>query len=93
MKTILKRWNKRISNLSFWGTLTGLLLLLSSCREYLNVVPDNTLTLDNVFSVKEEAYNALAKVYSYMPFDNHINYTDWWLGDEWVTPTSYDNTS
>ncbi|HYH56741.1 MAG TPA: RagB/SusD family nutrient uptake outer membrane protein, partial [Anseongella sp.] len=55
-----------------------------SCNEYLNVVPDNTLKLENIFDLKEEAWNALAKVYSYMPKDDNTHVTTWTLGDEWV---------
>jgi hypothetical protein len=67
---------------------TGLLLVLLlgslSCREYLDIVPDDTITLDDFFSRKEMAWNALAKVYSYMPDDPHTQNTSWTLGDEWI---------
>lgn len=59
-------------------------IYFTSCREYLDVVPDNTLTLDNIFAVKEEAWNALAKIYSYMPTDHETHSTMWTLGDEYV---------
>jgi len=38
-----------------------------SCRDYLDIVPDNVLTLDNIYSNREQAIQALAKTYSYMP--------------------------
>src|SRR5690554_5044323 len=55
-----------------------------SCKKYLDVVPDNTLKLENLFDLKEDAWNALAKVYSYMPTDDNTHTTSWTLGDEWV---------
>lgn len=68
-------------------TLIIFLMIASSgisCKKYLNIVPDNTLTLEDIFELKEQAQNALAKVYSYMPriYDTHA--TAWTLGDEWV---------
>jgi hypothetical protein len=73
--------------------LVSTIMVSSSCTAYLDIVPDNTLTLEDIFLVKEEAYNALAKVYSYMPHDEHINLSLWFLGDEWITPASYENTT
>ncbi|MHA7109641.1 RagB/SusD family nutrient uptake outer membrane protein [Sunxiuqinia elliptica] len=60
------------------------LFTLSACTDYLDVVPDNTLTLEDLFKQKEEAWNALAKVYSYMPEDDETHNTTWTLGDEWL---------
>jgi hypothetical protein len=67
--------------------------LLSSCSEYLEVVPDNTLTLENIFAVKEEAYNALSKIYSYMPAIHDTHNSTWTLGDEFVGRLDYDSNS
>jgi hypothetical protein len=64
--------------------LVGLVYCTLSCTEYLAVVPDNTLKLENIFSMKEDAYNALAKVYYYLPYDNRTHDTRWLLGDDWV---------
>ncbi|MDR1887759.1 MAG: RagB/SusD family nutrient uptake outer membrane protein [Prevotellaceae bacterium] len=64
--------------------LTWVTAVLPSCSDYLNVVPDNTLTLADIFSVKEEAYNALSKIYSYMPADHDTHATTWSLGDEYI---------
>ncbi|RKE57511.1 RagB/SusD family nutrient uptake outer membrane protein [Sphingobacterium detergens] len=57
---------------------------LGSCSKYLDVVPDNTLKLEDIFNIKVEAYNALAKVYSYLPNDDQTHVTSWSLGDEWL---------
>ncbi|GAP73011.1 RagB/SusD family nutrient uptake outer membrane protein [Candidatus Symbiothrix dinenymphae] len=56
-----------------------------SCSDYLNIVPDKNKTLEGIYTTREEAYNALASVYFYMPLDNRRKST-WLLGDEWVQP-------
>jgi hypothetical protein len=55
-----------------------------SCTEYLDVVPDNIRTIEDLFKIREDAYHALAKVYSYMPEDNFVHHTTWTLGDEYI---------
>lgn len=67
--------------------LSGIILLfilLSACEGYLDVVPDNTLTLEDLFKQKEEAWDALAKVYSYMPHIDETHNSMWTAGDEWI---------
>ncbi|MDR3245086.1 MAG: RagB/SusD family nutrient uptake outer membrane protein [Prevotellaceae bacterium] len=76
------------------SAVNGLLILacmalMSSCGDFLDVVPDSTLKLENIFSTKEEAYNALAKAYSYLPRDDQFDVSSWLMGDEWVTPMTY----
>jgi hypothetical protein len=66
---------------------------MTSCKDFLDVVPDSTLKLEDIFSTKEEAYNALAKAYSYLPFDDRQNNSSWLMGDEWITPIAYSYTS
>jgi len=67
----------------FFG-ITLFALLLPSCSNYLNVVPDNTLTLENIFTKKESAYDALAKVYNYLPQESDTHNTTWSLGDDFI---------
>jgi len=62
----------------------ALMMTFSSCKGYLDVVPDNVITLDNVYGTMEEAYNALAKAYSYIPNDWDTHATTWNLGDEYI---------
>jgi hypothetical protein len=45
----------------------GLMLGTVSCSDYLDVVPDNVTTLDNAFSLKNEAEKYLFTCYSYIP--------------------------
>ena len=51
--------------------LYGVLLLLvagiSSCKKYLDVVPDNIATIENAFKLRIEAEKYLFTCYSYMP--------------------------
>jgi hypothetical protein len=64
-----------------------LLLLLfcsPSCSSYLDIVPDNTTTIEDFFERREMALQALAKVYSYLPQDHVAYYSTWLLGDEWM---------
>ena len=72
---------KQISKLLI---IISVVIALPSCSEYLDVVPDNTMTLEDLFKLKEEAWDALAKVYSYMPTDDETHNTFWTLGDEWL---------
>ncbi|GHT79116.1 membrane protein [Bacteroidia bacterium] len=66
--------------------------ILPACNKYLDVVPDKNMTIETIFSRKEEAYNALAATYSYMPNDSKRQ-SRWLLGDEWVNPqATTDNT-
>ena len=62
----------------------------SSCTKYLDVVPDSTKTIEDIFSLKEEARNALAKVYSYLPSDYITDNSHYLLGDEYVGRLDYD---
>jgi len=59
------------------------LLLLNACSKFLDIVPDNTITLEDYFANKESAYNALSNVYAGLPNNHLINYTEWLLGDDW----------
>lgn len=63
----------------------GLILaLIFSCSDYLDVVPDNTLTIEDLFKQKEEAWDALAKSYSYLPQIDETHTSLWTAGDEWL---------
>ncbi len=64
--------------------IVSILAILPACTDYLNVVPDNTMTLEDLFKTKEEAWDALAKVYSYMPSEQLTHETMWLAGDEWI---------
>lgn len=61
-----------------------LLAVIPSCTDYLDVVPDNTITLEDLFKSQEEAWDALAKVYSYMPRIDATHSSIWTCGDEYL---------
>lgn len=62
----------------------AVILLLSACSKFLDIVPDNTITLEDYFANKESAYNALSNVYSGLPRNHTIHGTEWLLGDDWL---------
>ena len=62
---------------------TVALLSVTGCN-YLDIVPDNVLQLEDIFETKEKAYNALADCYSYMPDNFHMHTGIQMLGDEFV---------
>lgn len=47
--------------------LTGMLVLASSCQDYIDVVPDNVATIEHAFSLRNEAEKYLYTCYSYLP--------------------------
>ncbi|GHT51514.1 starch-binding protein [Bacteroidia bacterium] len=72
---------KKIENILCIGLM---MLFPVSCSDYLDVVPDNTLKLEDLFTTKEQAYNALAKVYNGLPREDNTHDTSWTLGDDFV---------
>ncbi|MFV0419414.1 MAG: RagB/SusD family nutrient uptake outer membrane protein [Dysgonomonas sp.] len=71
---------------SIYKILFSIFLSISilSCQDYLDVVPDNTLELESIFQKRESAFNALAKVYNYMPQDDKTHQSTWLMGDEYI---------
>ena len=59
-------------------------VLLPGCAKYLDIVPDNVLTLEEIFSSKESAYDALARAYWFLPRESDTHATPWLLGDEYI---------
>jgi hypothetical protein len=62
-----------------------------SCRGYLDVVPDNVLTLDDIYSNREQALSGLAKTYSYLPKIEKVNSSEWILGDDFICDINDNN--
>jgi hypothetical protein len=84
MKLIHIKKMKRIRQIILTGFLSGTVLCNLSCDKYLDIVPDNTVTLEDYFNRKSQAWNTLSKVYSYLPDDPGTAHTSWTLGDEWI---------
>jgi hypothetical protein len=49
------------------------ILILSSCKKFLDIVPDNIPTLDHAFSDRYQAEKYLFTCYSYLPQDGDVN--------------------
>lgn len=60
---------------------------IAGCNKYLDVVPDNVVTIDNAFTLKREAEKYLFTCYSFLPTENQpINSLGFMAGDECWLP-------
>jgi len=67
--------------------LLGLMVIaLSSCKKYLNVVPDNIATIDNAFTLRNQAEKYLFTCYSFLPRLGDIANPTFMGSGEMVTP-------
>ncbi|MGY8920190.1 MAG: hypothetical protein ACKVJ4_07450, partial [Flavobacteriales bacterium] len=64
------------------------MLTLTSCDEYLDIVPDQTQELDLLFDREESAYTALATCYSYLPKNDDLYSSYVTATDALTTPIS-----
>jgi hypothetical protein len=64
--------------------LTVGLLYCTSCTDFLDVVPDNTLTVDDIFTTKKNAIQALSNAYRYLPHYDATHASPFMLGDEYI---------
>lgn len=53
--------------------LLCLALFTSSCHKYLDIIPDDVATIDNAFTLRQEALKYLATCYSYLPDEADYN--------------------
>ena len=63
--------------------IASVALVAATGCDYLDIVPDNTVELTNLFETKDKAYRALTDVYSYFPDPNGVHSSYWLAGDEW----------
>lgn len=72
--------------------LISLSITLSNCSDYLNIVPDNIVTVDKMFENKSKIIQALATCYAFLPdnFNDHYR-TRLTLGNECMFPSVYAN--
>jgi hypothetical protein len=69
----------------FNTTVLAIILIAAvSCKKYLDVVPDNTLKVEDIYDTKTDAWNALARAYNFIPRDDDTHLSTWTLGDEWL---------
>lgn len=84
----MKRYNTR----KRYILLLGLVVTLSSCKNYLDQVPNDRITIEGVFKKKANSEQYLANVYSYVP-DESNQWENWpWEGtsdDVDITWTKY----
>jgi starch-binding outer membrane protein, SusD/RagB family len=68
------------------------LLLGSLSCDFLEIVPENTATLEDAFTRPAEAKNFLHSLYSFLPkLNDHLTYPELWGNDEVIIPwTWYD---
>ncbi|MEJ2881594.1 RagB/SusD family nutrient uptake outer membrane protein [Pedobacter sp. GR22-6] len=64
----------------------SMMVLISSCKKYLDIIPDNVATIDNAFTLRNEAEKFLFTCYSYLPKDGDPSYNIGFMaGDEvWI---------
>ncbi|MDR1129557.1 MAG: RagB/SusD family nutrient uptake outer membrane protein, partial [Prevotellaceae bacterium] len=83
---------KKISKISL--LLLIAVMCFTSCNKYLDIVPDHIAKVEDLFTTKADAKDALAKIYSYLPALDNIHETPYLLGDEYVsTRSDYDYDS
>jgi starch-binding outer membrane protein, SusD/RagB family len=84
------KWKKLIDRLFLIATLA---VGISSCKKYIDVVPDNVATLDHAFKLRNEAEKYLFTLYSYMPKGGDGWYNPGFMaGDEiWLPETAQDH--
>ena len=65
------------------GVFTLIILsVVSSCKKFLDVVPDNVATIDNAFTMRNQAEKFLFTCYSFMPKSGNIDLDPAMLGGD-----------
>jgi hypothetical protein len=83
---------KKISKISL--LLLTAVMYFTSCTKYLDIVPDHIAKVEDLFTTKADALDALAKIYWYLPVLDNIHESPYLLGDEYVcTRGDYDFNS
>jgi hypothetical protein len=75
---------KTIQKTKQWTIMLLFTGMFTACADFLDVVPDNTLTVEDYFVNREQAMNALTNVYAGIPNNQLIHATEWLLGDDWL---------
>jgi len=75
----------KMKNIILYSLLFSM-LLLGSCSDYLDVVPDKTQEISLLFERREAAYNALATCYHFLPQEDGVFSTSAFASDELTTP-------
>ena len=64
---------------------------IPSCKDYLDVVPDEAETLESLYATRESAWDGLAKIHSYLPNITDADLSPWLLGDEYMGRKDWDS--
>ena len=80
----IREFKKMTQNIKFWLAFFIVASIACSCSKYLDIVPDNTITLEDYFVNRESAYNALSNVYAGIPNNQFMHDTQFLLGDDWL---------
>jgi len=67
------------------------IIYVPSCKEYLDIVPDNAVSLEYFYSTRDNAIKGLAKAYSYLPNIGHRDQSMWLMSDEYLGRTDWWN--
>jgi len=67
IKHAAKDFLRPVAQFKMLGILIPVLFMISSCKKYLDIVPDNVATIDNAFTSRNEAEKYLFTCYSYLP--------------------------
>lgn len=62
--------HKNFRNTAITALILAFILQGTGCKKFLDVVPDNVVTIDNAFTLKREAEKYLFTCYSYLPIEN-----------------------
>lgn len=86
-KNILIKSTNRKQKLSILAIVLSLVMVLPACKKYLDIVPDNVATIDNAFTLRNEAEKYLFTCYSFLPKNGDpLNNMGMMAGDEiWST--------
>ena len=69
--------------------ITVVLITFTSCGDYLDIVPDNAISLEHFYTTRDNAISGLAKVYGYLPNPGHRDQTLWLMSDEYLGRTDW----
>ena len=77
----------------YYLALIAILILMGSCSDYLNIVPDNVAEIDNAFETRHEAENFMWGCYSYLPGTPYMADNPALVGGDevWLIPSIAEN--
>jgi len=84
---LIRKIKNNIKQTFCTAVLCSTVLLLPSCKKYLDIVPDNVATIENAFALRNEAEKYLFTCYSFIPKNGSpLQNVSYLAGDEIWTP-------